>query len=865
MSIHPRSQLPVNGGGVDIQQPDLTEVLEYEKILNIHDQIFSGNHPRLQVPPHVVRKVTPRSVQASPVSGSQLPTEPSAMPKSRGQWASQPSGPWNTQNSKSPSLNDVGAVPHTSTSRVSTKTSSGLDPIFLTKSDDLVRAETQLQRQRVERSLRDQVEHQKMEARQKLILQDANPDFSVSEVLAKAMEMVKPDEPSEVQGANGNAAASDSFDENSFYSSRAPDSPQQGDQRPASPASERQVHPMDIDDLDADAPVDHRMHEARPHEAVNSYPIDQETRGAPFNVGSKRPHSPKQPENAPMREPVRHNYPAQDHADAYEEPEYSPPGPNIPASRKASQDHNRRGMGTRRRASGRMSGRGGFGRRSMSPPKDVRVVRNHITSPAAPQPSRVSPLAVAKVPSITQIQQDHHVENSLAGHDSARTSPEPPAQTITSRKRRRMQNSGDSVRQVPPRQALESPRPFIKEEPVSPPPFADALPPRAPPSRQAPERPVFLDSTSPRFTPVPERREYSQRPSVYEPERYVKRYDLASPVEPNVIRTSSQMGYRRPARDNQDLRRVASLQHARQPEIPQDYPEPSVHPRSMRATSYAVVERPPQPERTARYYEEPLQPYPRRYIQPDDEPAPPPARFRDNYDDMEVEPRVMGPPQRRIVVDEHGNQYYESALPKVQQLPPVRHAKVDSYSERPQVRHGSVRAASIMEDSYGERRYVQEMPPPPAGYRRVSNYAQSAVPERRPYVREYDDKEPVVRGESVQMMDYPPPRHPPTYIDENGIPREEMVRVSSVRPQPRQYEEPRETIQRVQSVRPAGRAVSVYVDDEARQPREYVPMENSGYGMARPAREERFYADDDGDRMVFDGGRDVVHRLPPRY
>jgi hypothetical protein len=34
---------------------------------------------------------------------------------------------------------------------------SEIDPIFLTKSDDLIRAELQLQRQRLERALRDQV------------------------------------------------------------------------------------------------------------------------------------------------------------------------------------------------------------------------------------------------------------------------------------------------------------------------------------------------------------------------------------------------------------------------------------------------------------------------------------------------------------------------------------------------------------------------------------------------------------------------------------------------------------------------------------------------------------------------------------
>lgn len=860
MAVHGRSQLPVNGGP-DHPQPTDSEVREYQKILNIHDQIFSGSHPRLKVPPHVVRKITPRSVQASPVSGSQGLPEPSAIPKSQPQWASQSGATWKNNNSSS--LNDsppagaVSAPNHTPASRVSTKTTSEIDPIFLTKSDDLVRAEMQLQRQRIERTLRDQLEKQKIEARYQTSVQDANPDFDVSYVLEKALEIAKPVEPSDVQRANRNTTASDSFDENSFYSSRAPDSPQHDDQRPASPVPEQQAHPMELDDLAANAPVDH------PFRTIPAEPGNQEADTASLNIGDKRPYSPRQPENAPMQA-AHHDYGPQGNAEPYEEPEYSPPGPHVPFSRRASQDYNKRGMDTRRRGGGRMSGRGQNGRRSMSP-KDVRVVRNHITSPAAPQPSRVSPLAVAKVSSLTQARSERHMETGSARHGATRNSPEAPVQPIMSRKRRRMQDPGDGLRHVAPRQAAESPPPFIKEEPVSPPPFSDIPAPGPTRSRQAPERPVYVEPTSPRYTPVPERGDHSQRGVVYEPDRYVKRYDIASPAEPNTARAPSQVGYRRPMRDTQDLRRVASLQHARHPDIPQEYPEPNVPPRSMRATSYAVVERPAQPEGTTRYYEEPGQPYQRRYIHPEDETTTPAPRFRGDYDDMEMEPRVMGPPQRRIVVDEHGNQYYESTLPKAQQPPPVRHAKVDPYNERPQIRQRSVRAASIVEDPYGERRYVQEMPPPPPTYRRVADHARSVAPERRPYVREYEDKEPIMRSGSVQVMDYPPPRHQTAYVEDHGLPREDVIRVASVRPQPRQYEEPREVMQRVQSVRPGGREVSVYVDDEQqRQPREYLPVDRQGYGMVRPAREERFYGDDDGDRMVLEGGREV-HRLAPRY
>src|ERR1700744_4866816 len=112
------------------------EVQEYERILKISDDIFWGLHPRLKVPQQFVRKPTTRNGQPAPVAQTQP-----AKPKPSKTPASQP--------------------PATATpppARVAPKAASEINPIFLTKSDDLVRAELQLQRQRVERALRDQVE-----------------------------------------------------------------------------------------------------------------------------------------------------------------------------------------------------------------------------------------------------------------------------------------------------------------------------------------------------------------------------------------------------------------------------------------------------------------------------------------------------------------------------------------------------------------------------------------------------------------------------------------------------------------------------------------------------------------------------------
>ncbi|KAK4238392.1 hypothetical protein C8A03DRAFT_43860 [Achaetomium macrosporum] len=93
-----------------------------------------------------------------------------------------------------------------------------IDPVLLEKSDDLIKAEIQLQRQRVERDLKEQLEQRR--AANKASEQLAELD--VADILAKAMSLVHATPP--VQSTDDTAAnasaSSDSFDDNTFYSSR---------------------------------------------------------------------------------------------------------------------------------------------------------------------------------------------------------------------------------------------------------------------------------------------------------------------------------------------------------------------------------------------------------------------------------------------------------------------------------------------------------------------------------------------------------------------------------------------------------------------------------------------------------------------
>lgn len=822
------------------------EIREYEKILAINEQIFSGTHPRLSVPQHLVRKsgrngqnVSIRTpVPKSPAPRAFLENVPVVATTKQ---------PFNSSQGVSKTASSTAPQP----ARVASKPTSEIDPIFLTKSDDLIRAELQLQRQRLERALRDQVELKKQETKQRPAVQDTKPDFDVSEVFKQALEVVKPVSLSDASEASGpGGAASDSFDDNSFYSSRAPDSPPQNgkQQKSSPPASLVTAVPA------ARVPVTHYSDELQRLEALNQPGSDQEMQDAYHVADQRHSYSQKQTSSHKAEAPATRFHDSH-RFETVDEPEYSPPAPAAPPADHRDYPRGVEGGTERQSRSDARSVDRSRDLRKPPPQTIVKVVRNHITSPAAPRPSRVSPLATAKVPPVQQMrdEREHVSDQVYSDPDSVRGSPNPPVPNIVSRKRRRLREGDEGPRQtLYRRQNAEPAEAFIKEEPVSPPPFADD--PTVIRSRHPQERPIYIDIASPQYTPVYENRVPQTREPVYEMDPYHE-----PPPEAGTQRTISRLGTRRPIREETDLRRVASVQYARQSDYPREYIE--TQPRPVRAASY-FVERPAQ-ERP-RYYEE--APYTQhRYIAADD--LPPPA-YREAYYEEALPARMMAPPQRRIVVDEHGNQYYELLqAPRLQPMappPPPRPASQvskDVYDERVPHHAASFRAPSVVQDPYGERRYVQEMPPPQPIYRRVtSDYARPVVAhERQTYAAPLEGHEPYTRSGSVQVAEYLPPRHA-VYIDERPAAQERVIRTASVRPPQPRYEDPHEMVQRIGSVRPTGptREPSIFMDER--------PL---GEYVERPyfIRERRYYDGEDeaGDRMGLDGANDTIQRVSQRY
>lgn len=748
------------------------EIAELEKILKLRDEILAGNHPQLTVPAHVLRKVSPASSSQSSIQ-VQIPIaiqQPSIPLPGLG-LAQEEDG---AQSQTKPAAVPLLAQPIT--------TASGIHPALLTKSDDLVRAETALHRQRLEKQLRDQFEQKRYDFRKRPAPAEAKPDFDISALVAKALEVVKPVNVSKEQSDKDDE--NDSFDENSFYSSRAPDStPEQAEQ---SQSSQDQ-------DVQEDMPSKHADTAITQPPTGPRRPFSR-TRVDPASA-SKHTANPFDKSQDPR---------AVEMEDEDEEGEYSPPEPEqIPASNgnssQAIPDPRSRQMRT-------YSDLDHNGKRPASPsePNNMRIVRNHITSPLAPQPSRVSPLALAKDSLVSQGRQYQN------GRQRGRAeSPSQSPENISVRNKRRKLTRKEEKRQQ---------RRGIKQENISPPPFHDIQPLGSNLSQQD-NRPIIIDEPPPAqeiryLPPAPRYVESPQRPLSRQPE-YI-------PVSEPRISSRTAM---RP-RDNQDLRRVASM-HNMQMEQPRE--QIDFTPTRQRATSYMRVESPMRevPCEYASDSDGPLQEI--RVIRT---PAP---EYREVYSDSEPVVRYIPmppPPRERIVVDEYGRRFREI----VQERPPVAQQATSSFAPRdpgpPQYYENySPRAGSMIVEERPAQRYEQDMPPP-----RVVRQ----IPEQpidTPMSGSRESYEPSSGGRMASVAGYDRPPRQVVYAD-NPHDFRPPVRMASVRPPSShhahaQFEEQplRQMTARAASVRPApgpppAREENIFVNERGSSVRrEYLPMD----------------------------------------
>ncbi|KAL8655078.1 MAG: hypothetical protein Q9226_003184 [Calogaya cf. arnoldii] len=808
----------------DASGQEAWEISQYERIMEIRDQVFAGCHPRLKLLYPVAQQNQDAVVRSQAPSA---PHEPgsishSVLPNQK------PPANAATSHSLHPYSSTQSRIPSNSSPAVIG--ASGIDPIFLTKSDVLLRAETQQKRQRIERVLADQVKEKQKQAsnKPKAFDHDDLPEFNVTDVLRKAHELVKPIKFTESSGTNGNASASDSFDENTFYSSQMNDSTPEptvssrkappppnchffirGDPCPygedckdshgaAMPPREQGLHiPIRADDkgnANTQAPSGASNAEQQPPIKNSNTSINNnDTTAAPEPLSQAeriaRLRAELEAELMALRGAPQSGTTTQSIAvntgnvgEAQEEESvYSPPDAVPPNFNEGSGGSNVRKKNARQRRAGAPATEGSKfhgtgarakGKRNKAAQEEAqspiinegRVVRNHITSPLAPQPARVSPLAVAKAPAISQPQDDQG-RSQVSNPKKRRHEPEPVVRNV-------------AARREPP-----SPEIRIKEEPMSPPPprFIEAADRWEPRRRGIDRGPIYVDDVSPRFQ---------------DPENIIYRPNVIERPAPRYVLDDYQEAA--PPMHEPDLRRVVSTRQARAPLAGNEgYASPLAPP--ARAVSQIYLPR--QEQEMPRQYRASIQPEQAQHIDRDMAPSP---RFR------EVS-TMMAPPPRRIVVDQHGNQFYEqevAPMPRPRQLsmaPLIRQGGPDQGYPMSGPRHSVARIPQASEN-VAETRYVRRGPSPPS-----PQYVEYSSPThiRQPAPREgevYYSNAPQPRhGDGMRMVEYGPPQANGRF--EELRPMEGISRVSSVRPVGARYEGGPERVSRVQSVVPEGRRV----------------------------------------------------------
>ncbi|KAF2136782.1 uncharacterized protein K452DRAFT_292112 [Aplosporella prunicola CBS 121167] len=800
----PAPPVQVNGDG--LCDPNTRRYAEfYAQLLRIRDDVYAGKHPRLKVPDGVPEKVAAQFVQSRP--------SPTSRPATNGTSSSTvpPAHPSYTSQGSSPYISTpIHSYPRPSSSQrpPSLKpSSSGIDPVLLTKSDDLVRAEIQLKRQRIERVLKDQVDQKRNQSRDGDFGGHTDARLDVSDIFAKALALVPP-----VSGlrpeANRNSPASDSFDENSYYSSQA--NSWTSDEREGSTNGAM----------------------ASAAETAQGKLGDDARTG---NAGGVNGASPAGAQERAMSQTDNVNDDT-DMLEDGEESDYEPPAADaftiVPPTNNNT-PHN-----------DTVSGPGGLSRSFNSsngslPSPTVPIIMNHIRTPVAPQPARVSPLTFAKVSGLD-------TSHGPGGQDVAASAPSSPRngrgrgsgrqspvgsarQQINSRKRRREVKEverAEKQRRVSNREkhrAAESPEPQIKEEPVSPPPLAGFT--ETPQSRRrARPLPDDVEIISPREArPRPVYyMEYEQPPA--------PRYEYE---EPTIIRVPSRASYRRVERDDHDLRRVASLQYARRPYSPQPVPyEPG------RAASHYI-------EGPAPIYREgSVRPGATRYIR--SERSISPTYATDPYQRTRS-PAIMAPPPapRRIVVDQHGNRFYAEPAPmsmRTSVAPSTRRRVEDPMYERAPTREPTMRPVARAMEPYED----EGMAPPP---RRYIEQPEVEVVDPRVYRQREYSMRPVEREEIVPAQEPIERRPVARYEDMPPPPRDYITRSYSVRPEAVRREIPAEYVSRHGSVAPGReyvrrealpegyRAVSVVHGEP-------VPYEERRYASYVPQQSARRYVDE---------------------
>ncbi|PON29582.1 hypothetical protein TGAM01_v201831 [Trichoderma gamsii] len=630
-----------------LTEKEAKEIAEYEKILRFRDAVLSGEHPTIKIQGNVA--LSSKATRAPSEPGEVDAKSQAPKPSFTSTQKQNPSLP--------PHLADAGAKPADSEIPRPFGAGAGvgvgaattqINPIFLEKSDELVRAEIQLQRQRLERALREELENHRNTRHAEPVI-----EFDLSDVLAKALTLVQASATpfAANRGLTANSA-SDSFDDRTYYSSQH--------ETPDSNLTSRVRRSTDEGMMMVDG---RRESQSGPRQTINSGShVAATARDYPAAGSSSQPfyQAPGPVANATPSRPEKQQVPGLHHLHV---DSGSLPAPHAPAiaaiatGAEANRTAERGHQGPENSVPEPAQNQSG----QPLPP----LIRNHDLVPIAPQPAKIAPLTVVNVqtpvaetvvpaplavPAQAQVAALRNEAPAAAVSDSS-------SQGTKEADQRKKKKKRKVERQAP--EAEASPR--IKVEPRSQSPVT--APAYTRPSKRQRQSQVHANESErpePRHIQPPSNASYERQPSqVYRGERAPVTYQAPEPRRiilrhAQATEPAAALNYDRDFIDD----RLASgegfirLPHSGEHYVRREYArETDALDRARHGTivrePYVISEGPYR--EPARVYHEPLE-APRASVRPEGE-------------SFIVPPR----PPTRVMVDSYGREYIEPALSSARQ------------------------------------------------------------------------------------------------------------------------------------------------------------------------------------------------------
>lgn len=641
---------------------DLDEIREYQKVISFRDTIVSGKHPRIKV----AKPATPQ--QSTSLATERVASSPFAQLQSASNLSAYQVENMHSfkANSQQPAValaasGSTTVIPGVSRPFDSGKT--GTNHVLHEKPEDLVKRDLGLQRQRLEQDLKEQLEQRKTSS----LSSEPLLDLDLSDILAKALTLVQATAPPVTSPPNANSSdSSDSFDDNTFYSS-----PHNTPDMRASPRIQHATR-QDVQMQDAPVPTPQRVAYAPSQEQFVPQLINTSTSSyQPALTHSVQPlqttsnSRQQQPSTGGIATSVQDNAfhatsKTSREGDAMTQPHQirqvdaqvisSDSGAASRSDNSGNTDSDQPADQNSRIQQTHQLLPAAHLRQQQSP-----LIRAHDLSPFAPQPAHVSPLAVARRPPIPEpevsilpgapaqvaaLRQEHGVV----------TSPESSPQGDKGGKKK---NKKKTKRKAEQRALDATGSPYIKPEPRSPspltaPPFTRPQKRLRSSTRQEQEL-VYDEARIERPASVLHRERYTathvpaERPSYGLDDPYARQVrQSVAPVTQRLDRAV--YGERRPD--------GTAVQYIQRVQSPYGYATPygAVEPRPLRSASYSVN---PQHREVSAYQRDgrmSVRPYADR------------ARSRSPVI-IERRSPVMAPPAPppppRIIVDQYGREYIE--------------------------------------------------------------------------------------------------------------------------------------------------------------------------------------------------------------